>query len=303
MAISSPVSPPPAPPRFGLFLPQIDLPFPELSAVARRAEEVGFGHLWFIDHLDLPGYEEVLEGWTVASAIAGLTETIRIGHLVLCAGFRHPALLGKMAITLDRISGGRLDLGLGWGASSAEMADYGLPALPGRIRRAQLVETVAILRLMLAGGTVAYRGKFYTVRSARCGSGAVQTQVPIFIGGAGPATMTLVREHADWWNCPSYALADLPSLAHDRGTARISANYSVLIDQRSRAPAQLSGNPRSPVLSGSLAALAEVLLTHRALGVELFNLQFVQPHHLFDDIEAFMDHVAPEVAAVPGLQI
>src|SRR3954469_24750728 len=112
----------PAMPRFGLFLPQISLTFAELSATARAAEAMGFGHLWFIDHFDLPGLGDVLEGWTVASAITSVTKTIRIGHLVLCAGFRHPAVLAKMAITLDRISGGRFDLGLGWGASPVELA-------------------------------------------------------------------------------------------------------------------------------------------------------------------------------------
>ena len=82
------------------------------------AEAAGFDSVWLMDHLAAPMAPEVdtLEGWTVASALAARTSTIRIGHLVLCDPFRHPALLAKMAASLDVISDGRLELGLGWGS-------------------------------------------------------------------------------------------------------------------------------------------------------------------------------------------
>src|SRR5262245_14611686 len=112
--------------RFGLFLPQIRLPFDELVLRARCAEAAGFESVWLVDHLWAPNTEEsdILEAWTTASALAMATSRVRLGHMVLCNQFRHPVLLAKMAATLDVISGGRVELGLGWGSVAEEMAAF-----------------------------------------------------------------------------------------------------------------------------------------------------------------------------------
>src|SRR3977135_4719513 len=117
---------------FGLFLPQVRLPLGTLSERTLVAEAAVFDTVWFMDHLWAAGAPEldVLEGWTAATAIAARTERIRIGHMVLCDAFRHPALLAKMAVSLDHISGGRLELGIGWGSLGGELKELGFGLAP-----------------------------------------------------------------------------------------------------------------------------------------------------------------------------
>jgi alkanesulfonate monooxygenase SsuD/methylene tetrahydromethanopterin reductase-like flavin-dependent oxidoreductase (luciferase family) len=235
----------------------------------------------------------VLEGWTVAAAVAGQTTAIRIGHLVLSAGFRPPALLGKMAATLDHVSDGRLDLGLGWGGALAELRGYGLGAGPGSQRRARLAETITIVRQVLAGEPLDFDGRHYTVHATPTGPSAVQPRVPLFIGGAGTETMRLVRQHADWWNCPSYGHDDLARLIPLSGRARVSANYSIAFSDSSPAPLRHFGDRCAPVIAGRPAAVADMLSADRDLGVELFNIQFVQAAQIVPHLARFMREVAP----------
>src|SRR4051794_3848642 len=103
------------------------MPWARIVERSQAAEATGFDSLWLMDHLVAPMRLDVdtFEGWTVASALAARTERIRIGHLVLCDPFRHPALLAKMAATLDVVSNGRLDLGLGWGSVPDELHTFG----------------------------------------------------------------------------------------------------------------------------------------------------------------------------------
>lgn len=109
-------------PTFGVFLPQIRFSYEDMVRPTKEAEDFGFDSVWYMDHLIAEGKPEwdVMEAWTLASALATQTSRVRIGHLVLCNGFRHPAVLAKMACTLHVISGGRLDLGLGWGSVPRE---------------------------------------------------------------------------------------------------------------------------------------------------------------------------------------
>ncbi|HEX2047652.1 MAG TPA: LLM class flavin-dependent oxidoreductase [Acidimicrobiales bacterium] len=282
--------------EFGLYLPQVGLGFGQIVEAASAAASFGFRHIWFIDHFEIPGYAGVMEGWTVATAVAAAVPGIRVGHLMLCAGVRHPSLLGKMAATLDRISDGRLDLGLGWGSSPEELRAFGVSTEPGATRRAKLVETIAIVRSMLTGGEIDFEGEHYTVRATCSGPTAVQSPVPLFIGGTGPATMELVRDYADWWNCPSAGRKDLSTLVPAAGRARVSANYSLAIEDESSGTVRLSGRPYAPVLLGGPAAIADALVADGALGVELFNIQFVRIGQLMQQMETFMGEVAPAVA-------
>src|SRR5215831_14863133 len=116
----------------GIYLPQIGFAWDELRARVQLCDGEGIRSVWFMDHLYPPALPAVpsFEAWTTAAALAGVTERVRLGHLVLANGFRHPALLAKMAITLDHASGGRLDIGLGSGSYAPEFAQFGLP-FPG----------------------------------------------------------------------------------------------------------------------------------------------------------------------------
>ncbi len=194
------------------------------------AEEVGFDSIWLMDHLAAPMTPEVdtFEGWTIASALAARTARIRIGHLVLCDPFRHAVLLAKMAATLDVISNGRLELGIGWGSVPHELHTFGFGPEPASVRASRLRETLEILQLMFAGEPFDYDARHFTVHGAQGRPVPVQTKIPVHIGGGGPKlTMPLVREFADWWNCPGYALDRLDELRELAGNARVSAQHPV----------------------------------------------------------------------------
>src|SRR5258705_10922587 len=104
-------------PRIGVYLPQVGLTWAELRERVGACDRLGIDSVWFMDHLYPPGLAAVpsFEAWTTAAALATATERVRLGHLVLCNGFRHPPLLAKMAVTLDHASGGRPDRGVGSG--------------------------------------------------------------------------------------------------------------------------------------------------------------------------------------------
>jgi alkanesulfonate monooxygenase SsuD/methylene tetrahydromethanopterin reductase-like flavin-dependent oxidoreductase (luciferase family) len=167
-----------------------------------------------MDHLHPPGMPAVpsFEAWTTATALAAVTERIRIGHLVLANDLRHPAVLAKMAVTLDHVSDGRLDVGLGSGSWAPDFAAYGLPFPPPAERAARLDEALAVLRLLFTEAAPSFAGRWYRLKEAPSLPRPVQhPHPPIHVGGAGERrTLPVVARHADVWNCPTYALADLP---------------------------------------------------------------------------------------------
>ena len=146
--------------EIGVYLPQVGFAWHELRARVQLCDREGVHSVWFMDHLYPPGLPAVpsFEAWTTATALAVVTERIRLGHLVLANGFRHPALLAKMAITLDHASGGRLDLGLGSGSYPAEYAQFGLEHPPERVRAEQLDEALQVLRLLFSEEAPTFRG-------------------------------------------------------------------------------------------------------------------------------------------------
>ena len=155
-------------PWFGIYLPQLRMSFERILERTLAAEAAGFDSIWLMDHFVAPRAPEVdtYEGFTVATALAAHTSTIRIGHLVLCDPFRHPVLLAKIAATLDVISGGRLELGIGWGSVPAELETFGFGPDPPAVRAAKLRESLEILDLMFSGEPFDYSGTHYTLRQA-----------------------------------------------------------------------------------------------------------------------------------------
>ena len=131
----------------GVYVPQMGFSYPDLLHRARRCEKLGIGSLWLYDHLYGPGIPNLpsMEAWTLATALLSNTERLRVGHLVLCNQFRHPVVLAKMATTLDQISGGRLQLGLGSGSIESEHQQAGLEWGSFAARSARLGETLEIL--------------------------------------------------------------------------------------------------------------------------------------------------------------
>lgn len=203
--------------EFGIYVPQLSMSFEDILDRALDSERLGFRSFWLFDHLYGPGLPDVpsYEGWTLASALLAGTSTLRVGHLVCCNNFRHPALLAKMATSLDVISGGRMELGLGSGSYEQEHHEAGLPWGTARERGERLAEALAIITSMFAGPRTTFEGQHYAVRDLPNVPGPVQQpRPPIHVGGVGPKyTLPLVAQYADVWNVPTYALDRLTELA------------------------------------------------------------------------------------------
>ncbi len=200
----------PPPVHVGLFLPQVAFTPEDVLVRARAAEQAGLGSLWFYDHLYSPGQPDLpsLEGWTLASWVLAHTRTLRVGHLVLCNNFRHPALLAKMAATLDVLSGGRLELGLGSGSVEREHRQAGLPWGTAAERGERLGEALVVVTAMLAEGRATVAGRHYQVEDLPGLPLPVQRpRPPLHVGGVGPRyTLPLVARYADVWSVPTYGL-------------------------------------------------------------------------------------------------
>jgi alkanesulfonate monooxygenase SsuD/methylene tetrahydromethanopterin reductase-like flavin-dependent oxidoreductase (luciferase family) len=290
-------------PWFGLYLPQLRMSFDRMLERTLAAEAAGFDSVWLMDHFAAPMAPEVdtFEGWTIATALAARTSTIRFGHLVLCDPFRHPVLLAKTAATFDVISNGRLELGVGWGSVRDELRTFGFGPEPAAVRAAKLRETLEIVDLMFSGESFDYAGEHYSLHAATGRPVPVQKHVPVHIGGGGPKlTMPLVERFADWWNCPGYALGRLDELRPLAGTARVSAQHPIglarstkdrddAIDQVHRRFGSWGG-----VIAGTADEVAAALAVEVDRGVEGFVCQF-SDFGTPETIELFMREVVPAV--------
>jgi F420-dependent oxidoreductase-like protein len=174
------------------------------KAGVQRAEELGFDGVWAPDHLMLGRDNAEYECWTLLSAIAGFTENVNIGSLVLCNDYRNPALVAKMAATLDVISGGRLELGLGAGWHEPEYDAYGWEYRGGFERLMRLDESIRLMKRMWVAGSdgTSFDGDHYQIDQAYCAPQPVQDpHPPILVGGQGEeVTLKLVAKYADVWN-------------------------------------------------------------------------------------------------------
>jgi alkanesulfonate monooxygenase SsuD/methylene tetrahydromethanopterin reductase-like flavin-dependent oxidoreductase (luciferase family) len=291
-------------PWFGLYLPQIRMSFDRILERTLAAEAAGFDSVWLMDHFAAPMAPEVdtFEGWTIATALAARTSTIRIGHLVLCDPFRHPVLLAKTAASFDVISNGRLELGIGWGSVPAELATFGFGPEPAATRAARLRETLEIVELMFAGEPFDFTGDHFTLRGATGRPIPVQARVPVHIGGGGPKlTMPLVERFADWWNCPGYALDRLDELRPLAGDARISVQHPIGLAMNAEARDETIATVErrfgswGGVVAGTAPEVAATLAREVECGVEGFVCQF-SDFGTPETIEHFMREVAPALA-------
>jgi len=177
-------------------------------AVAQEADRLGVESIWLFDHfhtIPRPTDEITFESFTTLSALAALTQRVRLGHVVICTGFRNPALTAKMISTMDTISGGRMELGIGagWKRDEWEAYGYGFPATAERLAR--LRDDLGVIEAMLAGDKrqhATYEGEHARVRDARNVPKPIQRpRVPIMVGGNGPnVTWRLAARHADELN-------------------------------------------------------------------------------------------------------
>ena len=202
--------------RFGLFVPQgwildlvdIDDPvqqFETMVRVAQTAERLGFDSVWLFDHFHTyhrPVLETTFEAWTSTAALARETSRIRMGQMVTCAGYRNPALLAKMASTVDVMSAGRLDFGIGAGWYEHEYFAYGYPFPPVPVRLRMLAESLQVIHAMWSEPYASFEGEFYRIDGAINEPKPVQRpHPPVWVGGAGEkVTLRLAARYGDATN-------------------------------------------------------------------------------------------------------
>jgi len=189
--------------RFGLKLSGQDTTIEALRAVWRIADEGGFDHVWDFDHLASIGDGgpdgPIYEGWTLQAAIAQATKRVRIGCLVTGNTYRNPALLAKEAVTVDHLSGGRLEFGIGAAWAEIEHEMYGIEGLDHRVGR--LSESLRIIKSLFTEERTNFEGRYYHFKDAIANPKPIQKPYPPFwIGASGPTTLRLVARHADVWN-------------------------------------------------------------------------------------------------------
>jgi F420-dependent oxidoreductase-like protein len=202
--------------KFGVFLPfyafGIDekkpaAPFNRVHDVVLECERLGYDSVWIDDHL-MFRKQPILECWTTLAALSSITTKIRLGTMVTCNSFRNPALLAKMAATVDVISNGRLEFGIGAGVQKEENLAYGMPFPQPQERIARLKEAVEVIKTVWTEEKASYEGKYYRVDEAVCEPKPLQKpHPPITIGGGGEKlTLKVSAQHADrfdWGYVPS----------------------------------------------------------------------------------------------------
>jgi len=300
--------------KFGLLVPQgwtMDLArikdpveaYETMTSVAQTADEVGFASAWLVDHFHTiphPTPEVTFECWVTTAALARDTRTIRIGQMVTCNGYRHPALLAKMASTVDVLSHGRLNFGIGAGWYEHEYRAYGYdyPDAPERLR--YLREAVQVIRTMWTQEEATFEGKYYQVRGAiNQPKGVQQPHIPLLIGGSGEkVTLKLVAQYGDACNVgddPATMKQKFAVLKEHCETVgrdyasihRTSTTFCLMADSDEQALEQLPAERKASLgksvitaLIGSPETIRQRLATYEEAGVQELLMRFVDGTNL-----------------------
>ncbi len=237
---------------FGAFIPQgwkmelsgidgAEAKWAKAVEIAVLAEELGYDSIWVYDHfhnVPRPAHEAVFECWTTMAAISQRTSRVRLGQMVGCNSYRQPSVLAKITSTIDVISGGRLDWGIGAGWYENEFKGYGFEFPEPKVRIGMLREAVEIVNSMWTEPETTYEGRYYQLYRAHCDPKPLQQpHPPIWIGGGGEQlTLRVVARHAD---CPTSAASPMSGPTRPR-CSRATAKTSVATTTRSARP----GRPR-----------------------------------------------------------
>jgi len=201
--------------KFGAFVPQgwrLDLvgfdvadQWSVMTGVAAEMESAGFDSLWVYDHfhtVPVPTQESTFEAWTLMAALAAVTDRVRLGQMCTCNGYRNPAYLAKVAASIDAISGGRVEMGIGAGWYEHEYNGYGYPFPKPSVRIGELEEAVEIMRRLWTEDEVSYQGEHYTLDGAICRPRPIQDpHIPFWIAGGGEKlTLKVAARHAQYTN-------------------------------------------------------------------------------------------------------
>ncbi|MFX1535163.1 MAG: TIGR03560 family F420-dependent LLM class oxidoreductase, partial [Promethearchaeota archaeon] len=191
--------------RFGVHIePQFGFDYESVKNLALHAEKMGFYSFWASDHFFLDDKSEeknCLEAWTLITAIAAITKKLRMGILVTGNNYRYPAILAKIAATVDMISDGRLEFGIGSGWKEIEYNAYGIPFPSVKDRMDMLEESIQIIKKLWSEPKADFDGKHYKIKDAFSAPKPIQKLPPIFIGGTGKKRiLNMVAKYADYCN-------------------------------------------------------------------------------------------------------
>lgn len=257
--------------------------YPELRDITLQVEAAGFDSIWLMDHLLFRWDEQTTQGcweaWTLLSALAEATQRIELGSLVLCNQFRNPAILAKMAITLDEVSNGRFILGLGAGWHKPEYDAFGMP-FDHRVSRFE--EAMKIIRPLLKEGRVDFEGSYFQARNCEIlPRGPRPEGPPIMIGCSKPRMLRLTAQYADMWNItglnqPELLVEPLANLqvacaevGRDPTTLAITAQIRVAYPEIAPPPSWME-----TYLSGSNEEIAVAMQRFEELGISHLMIQF-----------------------------
>lgn len=315
----------------GLVLPQYESSWEELARLAVAAESAGFSALWLEDHFRPWAHDDrgsALEGWVALSALSGITSRVRLGTLVTCASYRHPALVAKMGATLDVVSSGRFILGIGAGWYAEEYAAYGYPfPAPGeRVQR--LRDAVRVIRAMWTEESPSLRTPHYVIEGARCNPRPLQRpSPPIWVGGGGPRILRVAARYADGWNYgamtpeqfreklaelhryaaaagrPADALTASLELFVFLGASEAEAGEKVRVFEAARPPGNavrllIRDAYLATRIEGTPGAVARRLTAYAGAGVDHFTL--VLPGADVATIRLFGERVIPQLESAPA---
>jgi F420-dependent oxidoreductase-like protein len=286
--------------RYGVHTGLQNTTIDELRSLWARIEQLGFDWISIWDHFysaDFNGYQ-CLEAVAAHAALACDTTRVRCGSLVYCAGYRHPAVLANAIATIDQLSGGRADIGLGAGWAFNEYEAYGIPFPSTRERLDILEESVQCVRLLLREEVADFKGDHFTLTEARCEPKPVQAELPIWIGGGGEKrTLRIAAQYADAWNVPFISPDEFErkrgvlrqhcdAAGRDPSSITCAVNVGLAFSEESirNQFGGLTDMIRPGVLTGSDEQILDTVGRYRDAGADQINIAMRAPW-LTEDLE------------------
>ncbi len=265
------------------YWPSPTLDFETTQSACRHAEATGWDGIWLADHF-MPNAEDTSvdfpEAWTTLAALAVAVPRIRLGTLVTGNTYRHPAVLAKMAATVDHISGGRLVLGLGSAWQENEHEKYGIPfyTIPERLRR--LDEACQVIKSLFSADSTSFNGEYYQLQDAPLWPKPVQDPLPLLIGGGGEkVTLKITAKYADEWNVwgtvdtlkHKMSILDQHCEALGRDPASIQRSAVALLflsDDEAFLKQVREGDASRPMIVGNASEVQDIVAAYQEAGVD-----------------------------------
>lgn len=289
-------------PLFGLFVAQV-YPWEQMVVYARLAETLGFDSLWVADHFVNPYKPETdwFEGWTLLAGLAAMTKTIRIGTMVTHVVYRNPALLARQAMTVDHISNGRLEIGIGSGGSRHCHEMTGVPNWEPKERTQRFIEGVEIVDCLLRQEVTTYEGRYYRVKEALMHPSPVQRpRPPIIVAAHGPKTLKLAARYGDGWShyWPGADLTPEEELEVTRGR---NEKLTAFAEELGRDPGSIKRSQAAGYASdrpfASIEALHDYVGRYSEIGMNEFILGYTPGFEEFEGRFATKPEQLEQVAA------